>query len=116
MGLQGKPDALQHPDDYGLPQAIERAQRFSEVGADFVALTGAPWQWLTKSVVNSVGAPVMRSGEIGHMSLEDWATLEESGVKLVLHALLPKIAAFMAFREALEDFRSHRPNRHSASQ
>jgi 2-methylisocitrate lyase-like PEP mutase family enzyme len=116
MRAVGKADAVDHPDDYGLPQGVERLQAYAAAGADILAMAGAPRQWLTKPVVSSLGAPLMHLGEIGHIDAQDWKTLEEAGVKIVQHGLLQRIAVVEAFRETLDDFKHHRPSRYTASQ
>jgi 2-methylisocitrate lyase-like PEP mutase family enzyme len=100
-------DALHIGTHDDTTSAIERARRFVDAGADVVLIAGATPPLLTPELIASVGGPLMYA-QAEHISHEERAQLEGSGCKVLFHWLIPFVAAFSAYRDALYGLRDGR--------
>ena len=98
-------DAMHVGAEAGASAALERARRFIEVGADLVLIAGATPTLLTSEVVASLGGPLMYA-QAEHLPLEERRLLEDAGCKVLFHWLVPFVAVFSAYRDALDGIRN----------
>jgi methylisocitrate lyase len=93
---------LARPDAHaveGFSAAIERAQRYSEAGADMIFAEALTSLDEYQQFVSSVGVPVLANiTEFGKTPLFTVDSLREAGVRLVLYPL----SAFRAMSRAAE--------------
>jgi len=105
-------DALHVGTSSGVEPALERARRFLNAGADLVLIAGATPALLTADVVASLGGPLMYA-QAEHISAHDRAQLETAGCKIIFHWLIPFIAVFAAYREAVHGLHDGRTTQYA---
>lgn len=92
-------------DIYGLDEAITRAQRYSEIGADAVMVEGLDSLDEIRQVVECVDAPVLFN--IYERSKSDAYTfteLEKTGVKIAINCLTTTLCVAKFLKESYTSF------------
>lgn len=85
----------------GIDAAVDRVRRYAEAGADLVFFAHMPFQALTREIIEAAPVGVVHF-EIETPTLDERKVLADAGLKMIAFCLQPLVAAFHAFRDALE--------------
>ncbi|MFQ5988550.1 MAG: oxaloacetate decarboxylase [Candidatus Methylomirabilales bacterium] len=93
----------------GLPEAIRRAQRFAEIGADILFVEAPTTEEEVQAIAGEVPGPKMVNLiEQGETPLLPLAKLEEYGYKIAVFPLTLLMASMYAMQEALNALKEGR--------
>ncbi len=94
----------------GLPEAIRRARRFAEIGADILFVEAPTTEDEIWAIASEVPGPKMVNLiEQGETPLMPLAELERYGYKIAVYPLTLLMASMYAMREALNALKEDRP-------